>query len=155
MLCRKIDLRWNFFLNVEKILKNILSRKRKCDDDDNWLNSSFNFDFVESSRDLNTKNSFDVRYFFVEIQKTLHVSRNAVLFTTHFEKFSKDSTQTTRMIRNLILIESNRICDLIFVIIIIWMICKNSSIKIFRANLWSASQNWFKLKVWMMIVSFK
>jgi hypothetical protein len=154
MLCNEIDLRWNFFLSAEKILRSASSRVENCDDDDNWSKSSFNLDSVESSRDLNTKNSLNVRYFSVDTQKTLHASRNAVLFTTHSEKYSNDSAKTTRVARDLILIENSRICDLIFVMIIIWTVCKSFSIKISRANLWFASQNWFSSNVWMMIVSF-
>ncbi len=154
MLCREIDLRWNLFLSVERILRNASSKKKDCDDEDNWSNSSFNLDSIESIRDLNTKNSVNVRYSFVETLNTLHASRNAVLSTTHFDEYSNNSTNVARVTRNLILIENNQICDLIFVMMIIWMICKNSFVKISRANLWSTSQNWFNSNVWMMIVFF-
>jgi hypothetical protein len=155
MFCNEIDLRRSFFLNANEILKSVLNKNEDCDDEDNWSKSSFNSDFVESSRDLKTKNSLNVRYFSIDIQNSLHASRNVVLSTTHFERYSNDSTKTTRMTRDLILTENDRICDLIFVMIIIWIVCKNSLIKISRTNLCSASQNWFNSKVWMMIFSFK
>jgi hypothetical protein len=153
MLWREIDLRWIFLLETWEISDNAF--KRDDDGDVNWSKFSFKFDSIEFRCDLKTQNSLNVWYFSVETQKTLHVSRNAVLSTIHSDEYLNNLTKTARMIRDLILTESNRIWDLIFVMIIIWMICKSFSIRISRANLCFASQNWFSSKASRTIASFK
>ncbi len=61
-------------------------------------------------RDLKTQSSLNVRYFSVEIRKSLQASRNVVLFTVHFDEYFEDSANVARMIRDLILIIDD-ICD--------------------------------------------
>jgi hypothetical protein len=138
MSCNDIDLRWNLFFEAWKIFDNVFSKND--DDDVNWFESSFIIDSIWMYRDLKTQNFLNVRYFSVLTQKSLQASRKVVLSTAHSDEYFEDSANVARVIRDLILIIDD-ICDFTRVMMIIWTIWNSSSIKISRANLWSASQN--------------
>jgi hypothetical protein len=108
MSCNDIDLWWNFFFNVWEIFDNVFNKNDN--DDVNWFESSLIIDLIWMYRDLKTQSSLNVRYFSVEIRKSLQASRNVVLFTVHFDEYFEDSANVARMIRDLILIIDD-ICD--------------------------------------------
>jgi hypothetical protein len=102
-------------------------------------------------RDLKTQNFLEVRYFSIDIQKTLHVFRKTVLFIAHFDEYFDNSVEIALISRYFVLIEIWIICDFIFVIMIICTICRNFSIRISFANLCSTTQNWLSWKIWSTI----
>jgi hypothetical protein len=143
-----IDLRWNLFFDVWKISDNVFNKND--DDDVNWFESSFIIDSIWMYRDLKTQNFLNVRYFSVEIQKSLQASRKIVLFIVHSDEYFEDSANVARVIRDLIVIIDD-ICDFIRMMMIIWTIWNNFSIKISRTNLWSTSQNCCSWKTWITV----